>query len=426
MASTPTHAIARDQRYQQIDRLTNSHSLRGSESLCKLLRYLAERSPDHPPDHHAATVKEYQIATEVFGRSAGFDPQADSTVRVQAGRLRVKLADYYATEGIDDPIIVELPKGSYVLSFRTRTASVSSPHVADASHPEREQKHSVVEPSNRGWAITVLVLSVLLAASLVGSAALLATRAKTTASVKEPVPLAYEIFWNRFTTAPQPPWVIFSNANFVGRPQTNMRYFNPSTDAREAILDHYTGVGEVLAIHELDRVFGLLNRQLRVKRGALFSLDDVRNNDLIFIGSPAENLTLLEIPGTQEFVFEGVNSGPRKGDVEVINVHPAVGESQVFLASPTSQSVVEDYAIVGLKPGLDPSHSMLILAGTTTVGTQAAAEYVCREDSLAELLQRLGVSKPGDLKPFEALLRVKVTHGVPVKTDLLALRTKGH
>jgi hypothetical protein len=389
--------------------------------LCKLLRYLAERSPDHPPDHHVATVKEYQIATEVFGRSAGFDPQADSTVRVQAGRLRVKLAEYYATEGVDDPIIVELPKGSYVLSFRTRTASVSSPHAAEASHAEREQRHSVVQPSNRGWAITVLVLSVLLAAALVGSAALLATRAKTTASVKEPVPLPYQIFWNRFATAPQPPWVIFSNANFVGRPQTNMRYFNPSTDSR----DHYTGVGEVLAIHELDRVFGLLNRQLRVKRGALFSLDDVRNNDLIFIGSPAENLTLLEIPGTQEFVFQRVNSGPRMGDMEVINVHPAAGESEVFLASPTSQSVSEDYAIVGLKPGLDPSHSMLILAGTTTVGTQAAAEYVCREDSLAEMLQRFGVSTPGDLKPFEALLRVKVTHGVPVKTDLLAVRTKG-
>src|SRR3984893_4962882 len=425
MASTSTHAIARDQRSQQIDRLTNSHILRGSESLCKLLRYLAERSPDHPPDHHVVTVKEYQIATEVFGRSAGFDPQADSTVRVQAGRLRVKLAEYYATEGIDDPIIVELPKGSYVLSFRTRTASASSLHIADASHAEREHKQSVVEPSNRGWAITVLVLSVLLAASLVGSAAWLATRGKTTASV-EPVPLAYQIFWSRFATAPQPPWVIFSNANFVGRPQTNMRYFNPSTDSREVILDHYTGGGEVLAIHELDRVFGLLNRQLRVKRGALFSLDDVRNNDLIFIGSPAENLTLLEIPGTQEFVFRRVNSGPRMGDMEVINVHPAAGESEVFLASPTSQSVVEDYAIVGLMPGLDPSHSMLILAGTTTVGTQAAAEYVCREDSLAELLQRLGISTSGDLKPFEALLRVKVTHGVPVKTDLLAVRTKGH
>ena len=62
--------------------------------------------------------------------------------------------------------------------------------------------------------------------------------------------------------------MIFSNGSFVGRPETGMRYFNPSTDVARVILDHYTGVGEVLAIHELDRVFGLLNRQLRVKRGS--------------------------------------------------------------------------------------------------------------------------------------------------------------
>jgi hypothetical protein len=274
--------------------------------------------------------------------------------------------------------------------------------------------------------IAVVVLTVLLAGTVATSAVLLSQRAHPQAGTGQPVPAVYKIFWNRFLTGSQQPWVIFSNANFVGRPQTNMRYFNPSTDSHEAILDHYTGVGEVLAIHELDRVFGLLNRQLRVKRGALFSLDDVRNNDLIFIGSPAENLTLLEIPGTQEFVFQRVNSGPRMGDVAVINVHPAAGEARAFMASPSSQSVNEDYAIVALKPGLDPAHSMLILAGTTTVGTQAAAEYVCREDSLTGLLQRLGVAKAGEIQPFEALLRVKVTHGVPVIIDLVAVRTRAN
>ena len=417
MALTRTLAAGREQCFQQVDKLINSHSLRGSESLCKLLRYLAEHSLDHP----GVALKEYQIATEVLGRPAGFDPQSDSTVRVQAGRLRMKLAEYYAHEGSDDPILVEVPKGSYALTFQLRTPLASGP----AQHPvglERDEKPAS-QSSNRGWVMAVVCLVVLLAASLLTTAMLLAGRGRALVGAKDPVPVAYQIFWDRFVTAPQPPWVIFSNANFVGRPQTNMRYFNSSTDSREVILDHYTGVGEVLAIHELDRVFGVLNRQLRVKRGALFSLDDVRNYDLIFIGSPAENLTLLEIPGTQEFVFQRVNSGPRKGDMEVINVHPASGESQVFMASPSSQSVSEDYAIVGLKPGLDPAHSMLILAGTTTVGTQAAAEYVCREDSLAELLQRLGVSKPGEIKPFEALLRVKVTHGVPVKADLVALRS---
>jgi hypothetical protein len=201
-----------------------------------------------------------------------------------------------------------------------------------------------------------------------------------------------------------------------------MRYFNQATDSRAVILDHYTGVGEVLAVHELDRVFVLLNHELRVKRGTLFSLDDAKNNDLIFVGSPAENLTLLEIPGTQQFVFQRLDSGPRKGDLGVLNVHPENGEPKMFLASPANQPTTEDYAVIGLVPGMDPERSVLILAGTTTIGTQAASEYVCRQDSLAELLQRMGVSRPDDLKPFEALLRVKVTHGVPVKTDLIALR----
>ena len=420
MAVTQTFAIGREQCFQQIDKLIKSHSLHTSESLCKLLRYLAEHSLDHP----GIALKEYQIATEVLGRPAGFDPQSDSTVRVQAGRLRVKLAEYYAHEGPDDVIVVEIPKGSYALTFHLRPSRGGAQPTTSLA-VESGAKTNTPPPSARGWAITVLVLSVLLTASVVTIAALLA-RTRTQAASSPAPPAVYQIFWSRFVGAPQTPWVIFSNANFVGRPQTNMRYFNPATDSREAVLDHYTGVGEVLAIHELDRVFGLLNRQLRVKRGALFSLDDVRNNDLIFIGSPAENLTLLEIPGTQEFVFQRVNSGPRTGDVAVINVHPAARESKSFMASPSSQSVNEDYAIVALKPGLDPAHSMLILAGTTTVGTQAAAEYVCREDSLTELLQRLGVSKAGEMKPFEALLHVKVTHGVPVITDLVAVRKRGN
>jgi hypothetical protein len=205
-----------------------------------------------------------------------------------------------------------------------------------------------------------------------------------------------------------------------------MRYFNPASDARAFILDHYTGVGEVLAIHQLDHVFSQFSRQLRVKRGALFSLDDAKNNDLIFVGSPSENLSLVDLPGTREFVFTRLESGPRKGDLAVQNVHPQPGEPQMFLATPANQPTIEDYAVVGLLPGLDPSRSILILAGNSTFGTQAAVEYVCREDSVKELLRRLHVSRPADLKPFEALLHVKIIHGVPVMTDLVSVRNRGN
>jgi hypothetical protein len=418
MAVTHTFAAGREQCFQQIEKLTNSHSLRGSESLCKLLRYLAEHSLDHP----GVALKEYQIATEVLGRPAGFDPQSDSTVRVQAGRLRIKLADYYAHEGPDDPIVVDLPKGSYALSFHTRGAT--APVTSAAPFRLENQEGRRLGPSGtRGWAIAAVVaLAVVLVASLATSGILLSNRSRPQAVARQPVPVEYQLFWNRFVSGPQDPWVIFSNGAFVGRPETGMRYFNQATDSRAVILDHYTGVGEVLAVHELDRVFVLLNHELRVKRGTLFSLDDAKNNDLIFVGSPAENLTLLEIPGTQQFVFQRLDSGPRKGDLGVLNVHPENGEPKMFLASPANQPTTEDYAVIGLVPGMDPERSVLILAGTTTIGTQAASEYVCRQDSLAELLQRMGVSKPEDLKPFEALLRVKVTHGVPVKTDLIALR----
>ena len=419
MAVTYSFAIGREQCFQQVERLTKSHSLHSSESLCKLLRYLAEHSLDHP----GIALKEYQIATEVLGRPAGFDPQSDSTVRVQAGRLRVKLAEYYAHEGADDPILVEIPKGSYAITFQLRPAKPGL-QAATTFVAEPKKKEGVL-PANRGWAIAVVALSLLLAASVITSATLL-LRARTQTASGQPVPVEFQLFWNRFADSPQQPWVIFSNGSFVGRPETGMRYFNPSSDARSFILDHYTGVGEVLAIHQLDRVFNVLNRPLRVKRGALFSLDDAKNNDLIFVGSPSENLTLVDLPGTREFIFQRLNSGPRKGDLAVVNVHPQPGEPTTFLASPANQPTTEDYAVVSLLPGLDPSRSILILAGNSTFGTQAAVEYVCREDSLKELLRRLKVSNESDLKPFEALLHVKIVHGVPVMTDLISVRSRAN
>jgi hypothetical protein len=420
MAVTHTFAIGREQCFQQIDKLIKSHSLHTSESLCKLLRYLAEHSLDHP----GIALKEYQIATEVLGRPAGFDPQSDSTVRVQAGRLRVKLAEYYAHEGPDDLIVVEVPKGSYALTFHLRSPRPGGQAASTLVFESGVKEEAL--PSNRGWAIAVVVLLVLLAATLSTTAILLSQRTRTQAATGQAVPAAFQTFWNRFLTGPQQPWVIFSNGSFVGRPETGMRYFNPSSDTRAFILDHYTGVGEVLAIHDLDHVFALLNRPIRVKRGALFSLDDAKNNDLIFVGSPSENLTLLDIPGTQEFVFRRLDSGPRKGDLAVLNVHPLPGEAKTFLGTPANQPTTEDYAVVSLLPGLDPSRSILILAGDTTFGTQAAVEYVCREDSVRELLQRLNVSKAAELKPFEALLHVKIAHGVPVVTDLVSVRNRSN
>jgi hypothetical protein len=409
--------IDREKNLGQIDKLAASHALHASESLCKLLRYLAAHALDHP----RVPLKEYQIATEVFGRPADFDPQIDSTIRVQAGRLRTKLAEYYASEGSDDSIVVELPRGTYVLAFHHRTPS----HPAPAYQPSTEDLE--LQRASRDRPVAIITLAVLLGASVLMIIFLLATSKApdaTQASGDAPAPAALQVFWKPFVSNPAEPWVIFSNAAFIGRPETGMRYFNSARDPRDSIFDHYTGVGEVLAVHDLDQVFSQLRKPIRVKRGSLFSLDDAQNNDLIFVGSPSENLTLLEIPGTKEFVFQRLKASSRSGDLAIVNVHPQPGEPKEFLASATSQPFNEDYAVIGFMRGMNPARSVLILAGTTTFGTQGAVEYVCRQSSVQELLLRLSISQANELKPFEAVIHVKVERGVPVAPELVALRER--
>jgi hypothetical protein len=402
----------------QIDKIVQSHTLRKAESLCKLLRYLA----DHALTQPGVPLKEYQIATEVFGRPDDFDPQADSAIRVQAGRLRLKLLDYYNHEGAADTIVVELPNGHYTLSFHYRDLPVAGPTIVPPIPRPVEQPAPPNRP--RGLLIAVAALSFLLIAALITIAALYATLnfPRSTRQADPAAPASLRAFWSRFDSGPYVPWVIFSNGKFVGRPETGMRYLDPSRDVRDLVLDHYTGVGEVLAVHELDQVFSQLHQPIRVKRGSLFSLDDARNDDLIFVGSPAENLSLLDLPGSQEFVFKRIDSGSHQGELGIVNVHPAAGEPATFYPTDSAHPLVEDYAIVALVHGLDPARHVMILAGTTTIGTQAAVEYVCTNESVEELLRALGIPSGSEVGPFEALLRVKVTRGVPVETRLIAVR----
>jgi hypothetical protein len=409
----------RDQFLGQVERLCESDVLHGSESLCRLLRYLALKELENPGIH----VKEYQIATEVFGRPANFDPQVESTIRVQAARLRGKLADYYAAQGLSDPVMVELPRSSYAVQFRHR---VPANGKAKPEIRSKEPEQRVPAPNtSSAWLIATSLLSVVVMVLAISLAIVAHDKRTVQASLpseSDSAATAFRVFWQPFLKEPETPLVIFSNGAFVGRPETGMRYLDPKRDAKNQIWDHYTGVGEVLAIHELDQVFGELRQRVRVKRGSLFSLDDANNNDLIFVGSPSENLTLSALPSMREFVFQRLREGPRKGDLAIVNVHPHADEPKAFVASPSGTPITEDYAVVALMPGLNPARSLMVLAGTTTFGTQAAVEFVCRRSSVDAILSHLSASSPGDLKPFEAVVRVKIAMGVPVGMELAALR----
>ena len=413
MAAIGVGASVLDVRTAEVERVIESPALQGSESLCRLMRYLANRAIHAP----GSAIREHEIAAEVFGRSAAFDPRIDSTVRVNMARLRAKLIDYYNGPGAEDRIAIELPKGSYTLVFHPRPVE---PEPTIMVRPAMETPAIRVEPpprTNRLMAIALVCMTsiaVILAASLAldrngRGKSRVVTDAGETPSLRR--------FWGMLLNGPNDPWVVFSNATFVGRPATGMRYLIPSRDSGREVVDLYTGVGEVLGIHALDGTFALLNRSIRVKRGGLLSLDDLQNNDVVFVGSSLENLTLRDVPGLQDFQFKLRDEGPQSVGSALINLAPRAGEPKVFLPSPLP--LTEDYAVVALVPALNPSRWALILAGTSTIGTQAAVEFVCREDTVRELLKRAGSPKPGSRPLFEAVLDVHIKGGVPLRSEIV-------
>src|SRR5215207_7571963 len=74
-------------------------------------------------DGRGGELKEYVIGVQVFGKEPSFDPRTDPIVRVQARRLRARLARYYREEGQNDEVIVDLPKGGYAPVIRLREAA---------------------------------------------------------------------------------------------------------------------------------------------------------------------------------------------------------------------------------------------------------------------------------------------------------------
>jgi len=404
----------------ELRRLTESPGLQHAESLCLLLHYLVKRALDKPEEH----IGEYQIAVDVFGRPETFDPRIDSTVRVQTSRLRNKLIEYYATTGTRDPLVIEIPRGAYSAVFHWRSPEPVPLPVVTGEGPKPVQTKAQ-ERATPPWLRTVSIvpgIALGLAAGLLLSWYLPPSR-----SVQKAGPDRTELrtFWSSVLRSPSPPLVIFSNAEFKGRPETGLRYFDPQSDSREHVNDLYTGVGEVLAIAELSDLFRVLNREMVVKRSGLLSWDETKNRDLIFAGSPTENLSLRDLPLSREFVFRPMKAGEeRPGDLAIVNEHPRADEPALFLAT-ASLPLTEDYAVVTFQTGMHQGQSVLSLAGTTTLGTQAAAEFVCQNENLAILRKRLGLA-PGRLyTPFSAVLHVRVARGVPVESSVAALHSLG-
>ena len=114
-AASTESSIDKDVRLA-LARVLASKGLARSRRLQALLEYLVEESLAGRGEKIKATT----VAIEVYGRDESFDQQADPIVRVEAGRLRQRMAEYYREEGRTDPLMIEIPKGGYRPEFSQR------------------------------------------------------------------------------------------------------------------------------------------------------------------------------------------------------------------------------------------------------------------------------------------------------------------
>jgi adenylate cyclase len=126
---------------QQLDRILASAVFLNARRPSQFLRFIVESTLSG----QGATIKEYVIGVEVFERPPDYDPKEDPVVRIEAGRLRKKLAEYYGGAGASDPVIIELPKGGYIPVFQPQSHSgqrqLGLGHMAQPE-PATENTHS--------------------------------------------------------------------------------------------------------------------------------------------------------------------------------------------------------------------------------------------------------------------------------------------
>lgn len=118
MISLATMSHEQDDIRKQLSRIVDSATFRNAQRLRGFLRFVVEETLAG----RSSDIKEYSIACEVCGRSVSFDPKTDPIVRVDANRLRSRLEKYYETEGVNDVVLIGLPKGAYVPTFTHRPA----------------------------------------------------------------------------------------------------------------------------------------------------------------------------------------------------------------------------------------------------------------------------------------------------------------
>jgi|ERR1041384_805787 hypothetical protein len=430
------------EKLEQLERILQSQTLAGSESLRGLLQYVVLNAVGEQVTH----LKEYTIATEVFRRGIDFDARTDSVVRVQAKRLRTKLQEYYETEGKDDNVLIDIPKGHYSVSF----SYARKPHLNDLA-PNTEVENGVTKWASSNiakekiWSLALVLAVIVLCVCVV---VLMYLNRDLRRQSQEAISQSEEVdagaVWKPLLTSSAPTLLVLSNpavyrfSNAADPDVLLKRSVELSPEEAgwlaDALKDRfvmrqnrtprlilapadYTGVGEAIGMQRVADLFRSAGKSITLKQSRTVSAEDMKTYNVISLGSVWANDWSGKLPIKEDFNYS-VNA-------TIVNTSPAPGEEQEYKPrfNERTGDLIEDYGLITVKPGVTDETTLMILAGIKSEGTQAAAEFVTKKEYLNILNQRLqqlsGLTGPP--KYYQVLIRADVDNGIPITAYILAI-----
>ena len=180
--SSPNSAIpvSAQRIRQQLARICGTEEFQRSKRSRRFLNYIVEETLAG----RAGRIKAYSVAISVLDRDDTFDPQTDPMVRIEASQLRRRLERYYLTQGVNDPVVIDLPKGGYVPVFRA-AAELDPPADTDTppSPGTATRRISAAVLATALLAVSVIALALFWMPAGKTSAPVFATKANPTIQV---------------------------------------------------------------------------------------------------------------------------------------------------------------------------------------------------------------------------------------------------
>jgi hypothetical protein len=400
-----------DANQEQIQRLLQSRTLRASATQRELLVYLAEKSLAG----QAHDLKEYSVGVDALAKPETYDPRQDSSVRMHSARLRQKLGEYYRTEGTEDPIIIDLPKGGFKLTFEARPSEEAIPSATEAPNWLM---------ARGGYLIAAFL--VLVSCSYAIYSAIRLNRVEAEAKASTALPSVLAEIWHPLLGSDRPLALCLSAPMFVGLSGSGLvsgpfsGNGSDSSDARQiATLKQmlkvpeatptygYTDVSTAIGAFRLGQFFAGRPNKVLVTRSDLVSLPELGMDNVIFLGSPRGNPRLQSIPVNRQFTLDA--NGVR-------NLSPGPGQPSFMPDTETGSATgfPESHALITMAPGTNGSGYILYLVGTNESSIMAAVESVTEPALANKVFARLR-GQDGKLpRYYQLVLTVKTMEDMPI------------